>query len=307
MSIAIPPREDDAQGGAQFLSSLRGLSQQQAEERIFQEISRGNVPDFVRPENYREITVSTVIGQETVEARIRVAPDYFAIGSNSDFARVPITPILAQRIAQRFGLSLPTQRIADLIDVEARRTGGVLPFIGAGDIASRVTDPETGRKVSARWNYKVYGAYEARWMESVDFALMQNTMINERTAEPARSAVRSGHKKDVIYHPDVIGTGKVAIWRRGVQPLSTIHHERYQDYSHGIRFVSGVVELTYRREGAAERAERRSMPDVLNDPALYRLFSDARMDVTKMYRDTGRIVARKNEPPPPPPRQRQAQ
>ena len=306
MSIAIPRRPREAQGGAAFYSSLRGLSQAQAEERIFEEISRGNVPDFVRPENYREISVRMMAGQEEVEARIRVSPDYFAIGGNDDFVRIPITPILAQRIAQRFGLSLPTKRIVDLIDVEAARTGGTLPFVSAPDIAARVTDPGTKQKVSARWNYKEYGAYEARWMESIDFALTQNEMIRERTPESASGAVRSGHKKDVIYHPDVIGKRKVAIWHRGIQPVSTIHHDRYQDYSHGIRFISGIVDLTYRREGQATRTEVRSMPDILNDPALYRLLSDARMDVAQMYRDPGQAVARRSPPAPePPPRQRQ--
>ena len=46
---------------------------------------------------------------------VRVAADYFAIGEEDDFVRIPLSPLSAQRICDMFDAVLPTSRLVDLI------------------------------------------------------------------------------------------------------------------------------------------------------------------------------------------------
>ncbi|MEW6723263.1 MAG: hypothetical protein AB1324_08420 [Candidatus Micrarchaeota archaeon] len=295
MAERIPPRptDDSVPTGSQFMDSVRTLNPAQFEERVMQEIARGNVPDFMRPENFRTMSVTMQVEGREITAAVRVCPDYLAIGSNDNHARVPISPILAQRIARRYGFVMPTQRLVDAIDAKARSDGGFLSFNGAGEVAARVTDSASGQKVSARWNHKQYGAYEAKWMESPEFALEHSRMTSERVGVPG-SAMLSGHKKDIVYHPDtekpitnkkgqVVYPGRVAIYHQGIQPFSTIHHSGYFDYSHGVRFLLSDVRLTITERDGSRREETMSMRNILNHEQYYRLFSPIRMDIDQLY------------------------
>jgi hypothetical protein len=60
----------------------------------------------------------------------------------------------------------------------------------------------------------------------------------------------AGHKKDVVQSLRLIQKPKaVAIygWHKSshdpIQPLSTVHGAEYADYSHGVRYISNVVEV----------------------------------------------------------------
>ena len=50
-----------------------------------------------------------------VRATIFVTPDYLAIGSQSDFIRMPMNYHTASRVASQFGFILPTRRMVDAI------------------------------------------------------------------------------------------------------------------------------------------------------------------------------------------------
>jgi hypothetical protein len=319
MADPIPPRSTDpdhpALTGTQIMERIQSilgdsrsgsaadLNRRRAavEDFVFQQFAIGNVPDFMRPENYREITVDTQVGGRTISARVRVCPDYLSIGSNGDFIRVPINPLTAQRIADRFGLTLPTPRLVDTIDVEARRTTvtgsdgkehtGMISFIAAPTIAKRVTDPGTGRPVHDKWNYEKYGQYEGRWMLSAEFLGMQSRMIDESFRAAGNPGFRSGSKKDVVYDPLALQTAgeggmPVVIYRPQVQGLSNIHNELYSDYSHGIRFLSSTVQITVTERDGSQTRETLSMRDALMHREYYRLFAPAQMDISTMYRGT---------------------
>jgi hypothetical protein len=308
----IPPRPQDALTGAQIrariiqilgdtqTASASEMEQRRAavEEFVYQQFISGNVPAFMRPENFHEVTVEMQRGGRTIRASVRACPDYLAIGSDSDFVRAPLDAITAQRIADRFGFVMPTPRLADEIDAAAAQAGGTVPFIAAPLIAKRVTDPHTGKPVEAKWNYKKYGFYEGRWMLSGEFLTTQNTMIQEQAASHA--TFRSGHKKVIVYDPLALrpsgeGGPPVVIYLKGVQPLSNIHNEGYWDYSHGIRFLDSSVRLTITEADGSRHEETRQMRDILMDRTrdrsasdldknLYRLFAPAPMDITLMYR-----------------------
>src|SRR4029079_12398605 len=88
----------------------------QREAAILREISRGNFPDFLRELKVVPILGSTKAGEKEISPTLQVMPDYLAIGSDSDFVRIPMTPQTAQKIADQFGCTLPTRKMVDAID-----------------------------------------------------------------------------------------------------------------------------------------------------------------------------------------------
>ncbi len=296
-----PPRVRTDMTGSQFMRSVRNLSQPQIEERIFQQAIRGNMPSFMRPENFYEIAVSGEVDGARVEMRIRVAPDYFAIGSDGDHVRFPMSPLLARRLADHFGWVLPTSRIVDIVDQQAGLgSTGRMDFNAAPDIAKRVIDPETQKRVSARWNHREYGAYEGKWMMSPQFTEEQNKMVQEqieaehdqiRIDNPENPVIpgvsdvlRAGHKKDIIYHNETVARRTVCIYHPRAQSVNfTSHGERYHDYSHGFRAVDDSVEVRYVERDGSRHRETLPIASILNDEHLYRLLSDHRIDIRRQY------------------------
>jgi len=319
--LAIPNRQSQMPGGTEFTRQVREilgdtltLSREElarrsarVEELVYQQFRTGNVPDFMRPENFIPITVERTIDGRRIQATIRVCPDYLAIGSNDDYVLMPLSAGIAQRIASRYNLALPTQMLVDVLDDEAKRSGGYLPFYAAPQLAERVTNPHTGRPViegeaGRRWNFQAYGHYEGRWMLSGEFVDEQNRRVSEargRAGNP--QGIRSGHKKDVIYDPLNFFVAKeggqpVVIYHRGIQGLSNWHNVSYLDYSHGIRFIDGNVSLRITERDGTVRTETRSYSDILNDPQLYRLLGQGRVDTTHLYR--GESIPLQVAPPP---------
>jgi hypothetical protein len=294
-----PPRVKTDMTGSQFMRSVRNLSRAQIEERAFQQAIRGNMPSFMRPGNFYEIAVSGEVDGAQIEMRIRVAPDYFAIGSDDDHVRIPMSPLLARRIADHFGWVLPTSRIVDIVDQQAGlATTGRMNFNAAPDIAKRVTDPATNQRVSVKWKKK-YGAYEGRWMMSPQFTEEQNEMIQEqieaeheqiRRDNPENPVIpgvsdvlRAGHKKDIIYHRETVARRTVCIYHPREQGVHFQHGETYADYSHGFRAVDDSVEVRYVERDGSRHQETLPMANVLDDEHLYRLLSDHRLDIRRQY------------------------
>lgn len=295
----MSPPQESRMSGTRFIDSVRNLPQDERERRIFEEVAKGNVPDFVLRQNFRPVSVSAVIDGRQVSATFRVSADYIAVGTNQDYVRMPMSPLLAQRIAAHLGCVLPASRMVDLVDEESKRQGGFQRFYAAPEIASRVTDPDTGRKVGARWNIRKYGAYEGRWMKSAAFAEEQSRMVDDDLHSSARQdGIRSGHKKDIVYHPEAERRRNVAIYHKGIQGLNYVTHENtYADYSHGARLVDPMVSLTITEADGTVRTEQRTVASILGgniaDPSLkepynhlYLLFSDVPMDISGIYRGT---------------------
>jgi hypothetical protein len=240
---AIPPRPADAEGGQAFLTRTAHMSRAEREEAIFQEIAKGNVPDFLRQLKDVQTTLRTPDGR-TVTATYHVMPDYLAIGSNQDFVRIPMDPLTAQRLAERFGATLPTRRMVDQVYQQAtvKLTPSPLP---------------AGPQMMSNDYYRRHEDAVERQRQGLQAPLGELT---------------AGDKKDVIIsnaiaqHP-----GKVIIygWHqpngKPIQPLSWIHENTYADYSHGIRLVAGTMTVDGREVPVA---------DVLADPQLAGLLSD---------------------------------
>ena len=105
--------------------------------------------------------------------------------------------------------------------------------------------------------------------ESIGTYLTHDQRIDDQLGSgESPTGLISGHKKDlVIPHRD----GRVAIyggrWANGerIQSYSNVHHDGYEDYSHGVRLISQQVTI----DGQTMRLE-----DALADPSLASLFTD---------------------------------
>ena len=213
--LPLPPRATNALDGAQLAAELRNLSLPEREERIFKEIINGNVPDSLRTLH----GVPWVIPGETSNrtATMWVTADYLSVGHTTNFLRVPLSPITAQRLADALDASLPTARLVDAIwqAADVRLNPEPMPP-GSGMI-----------QVPAFWEH-------------------QERIEQQRAG---RMGLIAGHKKDVVLFPQ-LSEGNVAIygWHRTngqpIQPLFQRHVATWVDYSHGIRLISREATVT---------------------------------------------------------------
>jgi len=240
---SIPARSGGDLTGSQFVEHVSKMSPQEREEAILDEISKGNIPEFLRKPVPVQLQCESA-GGETLMATIFVTPDYLAIGSDSDFIRIPMNLHTAATIAERFGFVLPTRKMVDAIYLQSRYHLAPQP-LPAG--------PQ---------------------MRSTAYYWAHNQMIQDQmhAIGAQLGALISGDKKDVVVTNRLtMNLGRIAIygWHRGpgqpIQPLSTVHGANYADYSHGIRLVS---------EWALINGKRQSIADLLQDPSTARVLSD---------------------------------
>jgi hypothetical protein len=239
----IPTRSSEDLTGSQFAQYVSKMSAQDREEAILEEISKGNLPEFLRRLARVELHGELANGQ-SLTATIFVTPDYLAIGSDSDFLRIPMNLHTAAAVAERFGFVLPTRKMVDAIYLQSSYHLMPQP-LPAG--------PQ---------------------MRSTEYYATHNQMIeNQMHALGVElGALVSGDKKDVVMSNRLVtNVGRIAIygWHRGpgqpIQPLSTVHGANYADYSHGIRLIS---------EWALVNGKLQSIRQLLQDPATARIFSD---------------------------------
>ncbi len=240
-SDPIPPRPPEAMSGSEFITDVLDLALYQREARILEEITAGNIPDFLR--SFVPINVSATIGGTTHNATYEVMPDYLCIGSDADFVRMPMTPATAQAIADRFECVLPTRKMVDDIYSQA-----------AVKLAPSPIDPGTT-------NITLVSVFYQHHL----------TIEGQRAGNPLGLLV-GGIKKDVVVTPQLIThPNRVAIygWHQlsgvPIQPLYLGHVDSYVDYSHGIRLVKGYMTL----DGSPV-----SVADLLRRPDLHVLLSD---------------------------------
>jgi hypothetical protein len=236
----LPPRPPNAEGGTAIATRLAALDQTARERVIVEEILAGNVPDSWR--RFVPVTLrGSVCGKELI-AGISVAPDYLAVGSDEDYLLTPLSPQSAQAIADRLGCVLPTRRMVDEIYRAAKVKLTPSPIPPSPD------------------------------MIKVETWVQHQAVIRDQRAATKGSGLIAGHKKDVVITSQLTGApGKVAIygWHRPdgspIQPLYLGHTEKWVDYSHGIRLVSGTMTV----DGKATRVD-----EVLANPELSALLSD---------------------------------
>jgi hypothetical protein len=228
--------------GTAFTQYAANMDEAQREQAILTEVGAGNLPDFLR--NLKPIRLQhTFKDGARVTAIICVTPDYLAIGSNTDFLRIPMNFYTAVAVARRLGFVLPTRKMVDAVAEQA-----------AYRLRPQPMPP--GPHMRSMYYYRRHNSQVA----AQQFAL-----------KCPLGALVAGHKKDVVLTNRLLSKpGRIAIygWHQPtgepIQPLSTVHGARYADYSHGIRLVSNVVFI----DGMPW-----SMYEVLQHPRLGKILS----------------------------------
>ena len=214
-AAGIPPRPADAEGGTDVFKRLAGLKPAEREEAIARELLRGNLPDFLR--KFRAIPVR---GQDRAgrehSVTFEVMPDYLAIGSDTDFVRVPMTPQTAQRVADAFGCTLPTRKIVDAVHRTATVQLDPVPL----------TESREAVETFSRHNGLIEKQRGGRPLGELVSGVKKDVVVTNRLGEkPNRVAIYGWHRADGV----------------PIQPLTIVHRDTYVDYSHGVRLMKRSV------------------------------------------------------------------
>lgn len=239
----IPARPAQARGASEVIAAIAGLGDHERDAAIRRELLAGNLPPFLRRAVPASLSARASDGR-LVRLTLCVLSDYLGLGSERDFVLVPLGLDSALAVASRFGFTLPTRRIVDLLYRQA-----------AVRLRPQPLPPGDHMRSTA-------------YLQQHDALVAQ-----QRAAQGAQPGdLIAGHKKDLVMSGKLWQQpGRVAIygWQRAdgtpIQPLSTVHGARYADYSHGVRLVSQTVFVDGRP---------RSIFEVLADPQLAPLLSD---------------------------------
>lgn len=227
----LPSRPATALPGSVFMENIMKLGPTgERDELIVKEIIRGNFPEFMR--RLAPITVA----QKGNTLIYNVMPDYLCIGNDQDYVRVPVSGPSAQRIADAFGMLLPTPRMSDQIYEAAKVRLAPKPLSGMANL-------NIGGK-----NY-TNQQFMASKMSDTDSFNYHNQVIQEQLQGHQPGELVAGHKKDIVLSND-LQPGRLAIHGlhlKGGTPLQpggiSKHEANYKDYSHGVRLVDNNATL----------------------------------------------------------------
>lgn len=248
-TLQLPPRSSTAPTGSQLYQRLAPLNRATREDTIFRHVITGNIPDFLR--TLVAVSTSKSINGTNYTLEYYVTPDYLALGHDTDYVLMPMTPVLAQKIANALSCTLPTAKMVDQIYSSASVK---LPPQPIPPDAEMINIPRF-------------------YQHNDSVKRLRNPLL---LSYPLGSLV-GGTKKDVVIDK------KVYSWIRGtvpkpvviygwhqlngvpIQPTYNGHGETYADYSHGIRMVQ--------RSAKINGAEI-SLIDIVKDPVYFQLICD---------------------------------
>jgi hypothetical protein len=253
-TLTLPPRRVDAISGSAFFHQIESLSRDDREAATLQQITQGNIPGFLR--FLKHVYIKATDSQGTMHtATCYVTPDYLAIGSDTDFFRIPMTPQTAQMIASTANASLITTKLSDDIFKASK--------------IKLEPKPLTKDRESAATFYQHHKIIEeqrlGRELGLLIAGIKKDVVLTNRLKEkPNRVAIYGWHQTEIgksrLVTPQMLNTPP-----KPIQPLYVGHVDWYVDYSHGIRLMSKVMDV----DGRVRRVE-----DVLKDKELSVLLSN---------------------------------
>jgi len=243
--LNIPPRSTDALTGSAFMQKVLNMTFAEREVEIFNEISAGNIPEFLRylvpiTENFTD----TQGNSHTVT--YQTMPDYLAIGSNDDFCRIPMGPITAQRLAVIFGATMPTRKLVDNIYTHADVKLAPVTYTPVGN-ANELVPKFVAHNTAIESQFVVAGGQ----LGQIVGGTKKDVVISNKITDPTR--------------PDhVVIYGWHQLNGSPIQPLYNGHINSYVDYSHGIRFLNANLYVD---------SVQNSAVDILMDINRYKILS----------------------------------
>lgn len=238
--LQFPPRTTSVSGSA-LAAQWGSLPLSEREKRVKAQFAAGNVP--ARLATLAPVTVSEEIDGEWRTVTVWCAPDYFAIGTDEDDLRMPLSPQTAQWLCDQLDCVLPTAKLVDCVWLQAR---------------AKVTPQPISPKQHDIASLPIFAVHDR--------------MVDAQTCRERPDALVAGHKKDVVLStwlqawPDrVVIYGWHRLDGAAIQPKSKAHTTSHVDYSHGVRLVARAALLDGRMT---------TIDAVLADPKLCALLSD---------------------------------
>lgn len=215
------------------------------EEIIYKAIKKGNIPGYLR--KLVKISITDTLVNQPYTLDIFVLPDYLSIGTNEDYLYMPVTPILAQKIADLSHCSLPTKKLADIIYQNAKIK----------------LEPQPIPPTKAMTTVAVFEKHNL---------LVQDQLFGFNKAH-LNSLLVAGNKKDIIISNKIYSENSPRVviygWHKTdgkpIQPVYNKHSNTWADYSHGLRLIQNKVYLN---------GKSTSLQKILADPVLSKLISD---------------------------------
>lgn len=270
-TLPLPPRQSALPAGSQLFPILSPLTRAAREDTVFKHLAMGNVPDFLR--NLKKVSTAKTINGTSYTLDYFVTPDYVALGHDTDYFLMPMTPVLAQRIANYLECTLPTPKMVDQIYAAATVKLRPQPI---------------------PWDEQMVNV--PRFKQHNDSV---RALRNPLLAQYPLGTLIGGTKKDVVIDKKVYSWIKGTVpkpvviygWHQlngaPIQPTYNGHGETYADYSHGIRLVQ--------RMGKINGAEI-DLIDIVKDPVYYTLISDTVL-VKPYYNSLTQIESRNADAP----------
>jgi hypothetical protein len=225
--------------GYSFYKQAAAYNWKQRDSLFLECFNNGNVPDFFFRFKAISFNYKDSLGN-TYNIRFYCSPDYAMIGTDQDWARVPLTPLASQIMADSLHCFLPTRKMVDLIYQQSTVKLEPVPMYAYRD--STVT----------MWQHHLMIEGQRKGMKGLISGIKKDVVICSEDAlkgKANRVAIYGWHKLD----------GKP------IQPLYTGHVNWYADYSHGTRMIYENIKVN------GKWVHYKSL---LNDPLLRSALSD---------------------------------
>ena len=226
--------------GTQFYKTVAAWKWKERDSLAVQEILSGNIPSFLKKFVRINVSITDSLTGKEIKAYYFVAPDYISIGTDDDWARIPLTPMAAQKIADSFHCFLPTRKMVDDIYKQATVKLEPVPLYAFRDSSVIM------------WHHHLIVEGQRKLRKGLIAGIKKDVVISglvPRYSKPNHEAIYGWHKLD----------GKA------IQPLYVGHINWWVDYSHGIRLVYEKIYVD---------GKPMNYPEVLSNPSLKRLLCD---------------------------------
>jgi hypothetical protein len=215
-SLKIKNIHADRQTGTAFFKTVISSNWQQRDSLAVMQILQGNIPKYIK----KFVPVkSTITDSNGImhHAVFYVCPDYLSIGTDEDFARIPLSPMAAQKIADSFKCFLPTRKMVDLIYQQAVVKLEPVPMYAFRD--SSIT----------MWQHNLIIEGQRKGSKGLIAGIKKDLVISGKllTEKPHHQAIYGWHRLNGI----------------PIQPLYTGHINWWVDYSHGIRLIYRKIKV----------------------------------------------------------------
>ena len=220
-SIPTPERQKTAIAGNGFYKQAFSFKWQERDSFVTKEILAGNIPSFLKRFVPLHVQIKDSATGTTIKATYYVAPDYLSVGSDDDWARINITPMAAQKIADSLHCFLPTRKMVDDIYKAAKIKLEPLPLYALRD------------STPTMYHHHLMIEGQRKGRKGLIAGIKKDVVISAKITmdnKPDRVAIYGWHKMD----------GKP------IQPLYTGHINWWVDYSQGIRLVYQKIKLAGR-------------------------------------------------------------